>query len=123
MAIIRHKDYAHGFTVINNDIINDTTLSGTARFVLIYMLQCKDDWKFSLESIVKHTGIKITRIRTAMSELQNAGYVRKTTIKNFKGRFIIHNWDISDQPIFQTNIIKEQKEKPFEIDESLLPFI
>ena len=100
MAIIRQKREQH-FSVISNDVLNDKRLSFKARGLLVYMLSMKDDWKFYTAELVEHSekdGIK--SIRSALNEIEAAGYLQRIQSRGKHGHFKEQDWKLFDTPTF-----------------------
>lgn len=73
------------FTVISNYFLEDSSLSGTAKGVLAYILSCdrkKKDWILYKQEIIKHFSDGKDSISTALKNLQDRGYLEITSVKN-----------------------------------------
>ena len=115
MAIIRQKRKDR-FLVVDNKIIEDKRLSFKARGLLIYMLSKPDDWKFWTSELVKRSAKDgISSIRTALKELEAAGYLTRKRERSSKGTFTSQDWILTDKPAFQPQV-----EKPH-VDNRTLP--
>lgn len=125
MAIIRQKRKDR-FLVVDNKIIEDKRLSFKARGLLIYMLSKPDDWKFWTSELVKRSAKDgISSIRTALKELEAAGYLTRKRERSSKGTFTSQDWILTDKPAFQPQVEKPhvdnpQVEKPH-VDNRTLP--
>ena len=125
MAIIRQKRKDR-FLVVDNKIIEDKRLSFKARGLLIYMLSKPDDWKFWTSELVKRSAKDgISSIRTALKELEAAGYLIRKRERSSKGTFTSQDWILTDKPAFQPQVEKPhvdnpQVEKPH-VDNRTLP--
>lgn len=74
------------FTVVDQSMLNDERLSYRARGVLVWLLDKPDDWSVRSNSIAGNGLEGRDAIRTALSELEAAGYLvreRKQTDKGF----------------------------------------
>lgn len=97
--IIRRSKRKQNFSVIDNEIINNNTLSGLARAILIYILSKPDDWN------VKKTDIKknflkdsLNAISKSLKELRDAGYAElKALSKN--GKLTGQEYIFTDSPV------------------------
>lgn len=100
MAIIRQKREKH-FSIVSNEILSDKRLSFKARGLLVYMLSMKDDWKFYVNELEKHSQ-KDGResIQNALAELEKAGYLQRIQKRQKNGRFGSQDWLLVDTPIF-----------------------
>lgn len=112
MAIIRQKRKDR-FLVVDNKIIEDKRLSFKARGLLIYMLSKPDDWKFWTSELVKRSAKDgISSIRTALKELEAAGYLIRKRERSSKGTFTSQDWILTDKPTFQPQVEKPHVDKP-----------
>lgn len=117
MPIRRQKRDKH-FSIVSNDILDDSRMSFKARGLLTYMLSKPDDWEFYTKELVTHSQKDgISSIQSALSEMELAGYLKRIKKRGEKGKFSSQDWLISDKPEFspQTgfpHVDKPQLEKP-----------
>lgn len=99
MAFLR-KEHKENYTCISNDVFrSDLTLK--ARGMLCTMLSLPDDWEFSengLQAILKDGQ---TSIRSAIKELESAGFLSRTRERDESGRMGRCVWIVSDYPRFE----------------------
>ena len=81
MAILRRVQKSQ-YTVIDQSIFKDKTLSNKALGMLCRMLSLPDEWEFSVEGLSKLSSDGISAVRSALSELEKAGYFRRQQIRN-----------------------------------------
>lgn len=112
MAIIRQKREQH-FSIVSNDVLNDERLSFKARGLLVYMLSMKDDWKFYVKELAKHSQ-KDGRdsIQSALRELEAAGYLQRIQARQENGRFGEQDWLLTDTPALSPQTGKPLTVKP-----------
>jgi hypothetical protein len=65
------------FTVVDSRTINDRTLSLRARGLLVWLLDKPDGWRVNSQDISKHCPEGREAIRTAIAELEQAGYLTR----------------------------------------------
>ena len=107
MAIIRQKRKER-FSIVDNKVIEDERLSFKARGLLIYMLSKPDDWKFYTEELAKRSNKDgISAIKTALNEIEDAGYLTRKQGHKKNGQFTSQDWILTDT---STNL--PQVEKP-----------
>ena len=107
MAIIRQKRKER-FSIVDNKVIEDERLSFKARGLLIYMLSKPDDWKFYTEELAKRSNKDgISAIKTALNEIEDAGYLTRKQGHKKNGQFTIQDWILTD-----TSTNSPQVEKP-----------
>lgn len=76
------------FTTIHRDTINDDQLSFRARGVLVWLLDKPDDWSCSSEQIARSGGEGRDAIRSALAELESAGYLQRARVRGPSGRWV-----------------------------------
>ena len=99
MAFLR-KEHKENYTCISNDVFR-SDLSLKARGMLCTMLSLPDDWEFSengLQAILKDGQ---TSIRSAIKELEGAGFLSRTRERDESGRMGRCVWIVSDYPRFE----------------------
>lgn len=109
MAVCRvekSKDY----TVRSNFHLKDKSITLKAKGLLSQMLSLPENWNCTLEGLAQINKEKIDAIRTAIRELEAAGYIHRTRERDEKGRLGDTVYVIYDHPQPQV------KEEP-EVDE------
>ena len=99
MAFLR-KEHKENYTCISNDVFR-SDLSLKARGMLCTMLSLPDDWEFSengLQAILKDGQ---TSIRSAIKELEGAGFLSRTRERDERGKMGRCIWTVSDYPRFE----------------------
>lgn len=99
MAFLR-KEHKENYTCISNDVFR-SDLSLKARGMLCTMLSLPDDWEFSengLQAILKDGQ---TSVRSAIKELETAGFLSRTRERDESGRMGRCIWTVSDYPRFE----------------------
>jgi hypothetical protein len=66
------------YTAVNNDFVQDKSLSWEARGLLLYILSKPDDWDIYLEELVKNSPNTKSATERAFKELVKAGYIYQT---------------------------------------------
>jgi len=75
------------FTMINNELINDPTISAKSKSVLIYLLSKPLEWNANIKDISNHFTDGIDAIKSSLVELDKAYYLTRTRIRTDEGRF------------------------------------
>lgn len=94
------KEHKENYTCISNDVFK-SDLSLKARGMLCTMLSLPDDWEFSengLQAILKDGQ---TSIRSAIKELEAAGFLSRTRERDESGRMGRCIWIVCDYPRFE----------------------
>ena len=76
MAVLR-KEKKGNFTIIDNAVFRDYTLSMKAKGLLCQMLSLPDEWEWSVEGLTKLSTDGKSAITSALDELKRAGYFRR----------------------------------------------
>lgn len=86
------------FTVVADAAINDECLTFRARGILTYVLSKPDNWSTRAEAIAQCTpGEGRDAVRTALRELEQAGYLVRTRVQGPDGRWSTHT-EIHETP-------------------------
>ena len=99
MTFLR-KEHKENYTCVSNDVFR-SDLSLKARGMLCTMLSLPDDWEFSengLQAILKDGQ---TSIRSAVKELESAGFLSRTRERDESGRMGKCVWIVCDYPRFE----------------------
>ena len=86
------------WTVIRNEVIGDDRLSFKATGVLVYILSKPDHWQTSTAHLATVKKEGLDAIRTAMTELERAGYVKRRRYQDTLGRWK-YDIDVFDSPV------------------------
>ena len=86
MAVMRiHKN--KNYTVISNIHLRDKRLSLKAKGLLTLMLSLPEDWDYSVEGLSSICKENRTAIQSALKELEECHYLKRTRERNEKGQF------------------------------------
>ena len=98
--IIRGPRPEGHFTILKNFVLRDETLSFRARGILACVLSRPDDWRTTSDMLARQSGGKEGRdaIRTALKELEKAGYLRRYKVNDSKTGQITTVTYIFDEP-------------------------
>ena len=94
MAKLKNK--TQGFTVVNNSILRDKTLSIKERGLLITLLSLPNNWEFSVYGLTKILPDGKDAISATLKKLEAAGYLKRIQAKNENGQFNGYDWEITD---------------------------
>lgn len=90
---------------MSNYVFKDKSLSLKAKGLLCLMLSLPDEWDYSIKGLASLSSDGETSVRTAIIELQKAGYVKREQVRE-NGKIIDWNYDIYEKP--QTDSETEQ---------------
>ncbi len=99
MALLR-KEHKENYTCISNYVFR-SGLSLKARGMLCTMLSLPDDWEFSENGLQAILADGQTSIRSAIKELEGAGFLSRTRERDESGRMGKCVWIVCDYPRFE----------------------
>ena len=108
MAVIR-VNKTTDYTVISNMHFKEKEMSLKAKGLLSMMLSLPDDWDYSIAGLVVLSKDGKESVMSALSELEEFGYLRRTRLTDTKGRFAGYDYDIYEKPISD----KPKLDKPY----------
>jgi len=86
-VIVRGPRPEQSFTVIQNRIIEDRTLSYKARGLLVFILSKPDHWRTNITHLAGQSPEGYYSVQTGMRELEAAGYITRTKKQNGAGQW------------------------------------
>lgn len=86
-----------GFTIIDNDIINDPRMHLKALGLFAYMWSKPDDWQFYISEIATHFKDGESAVSSAMKELMELGYLKRTQNRK-DGKFSTYDYVLQEIP-------------------------
>jgi hypothetical protein len=98
MAVFRvekSKDY----TVMSNYHLRDSALSLKAKGLLSQMLSLPEGWDYTLSGLAQINREGVAAIRTAVEELEEAGYIVRRQTTGEDGKFSSNEYVIHEQPV------------------------
>ena len=97
MAVFRIEK-TRDYTVMSNHHLRDTELSLKAKGLLSQMLSLPDDWDYTLAGLSHINKESIDAIRTAIWELERAGYIIRQQGRDAKGKMTAIEYTIFEKP-------------------------
>ena len=97
MAIFR-VERNKGYTVMSNHHLRNKELSLKAKGLLSQMLSLPEDWDYTLAGLSLINRESIDAIRTAVWELEKAGYITRRQGRDDKGKMTAIEYTIYEQP-------------------------
>lgn len=108
MSIIRSPRPESGFLLVSHTVVRDRRLTLRARGLLALLLSFPDNWKTSSEHLVRIVPEGRDAVRTALAELEGAGYLRRERRQDEAGRWRTETY-VYDLP--QPNVDKSEPEQ------------
>lgn len=102
MSVIKVK-LQENFVVLSIHPLEDETLSFKAKGLWAYCMSRPKDWQFHVSHLAKVSKDGIDGVYSALKELINAGYCRRTQ-KNENGKFGKYDYEISFQAEFKKSL-------------------
>ena len=87
------------YTILPNAFLLDDTISDKARGTLARLLCRPDNWSLNINHLVKTGKGGQTAVRSAIKELENAGYIQKEVTRHENGRIIGVEYLIHESPV------------------------
>ena len=84
MAVFR-VERTQNYTVMSNHHLRDKGLSLKSKGLLSQMLSLPEDWDYTLAGLAKINAEGRDAIRAAVQELERAGYIRRSRVRDGKG--------------------------------------
>lgn len=111
MAVLR-KEKKGNFTVIDNAIFKDRTLSLKAKGLLCTMLSLPDGWNYTIAGLVTLSSDGESAVRSTLRELEEAGYFRREQVRE-NGKIVDTEYVISetkncDFPLVENPLVENQ---------------
>ena len=97
MAVFR-VERTTGYTVMSNHHLRNKELSLKAKGLLSQMLSLPEDWDYTLAGLSYINRESIDAIRTAVWELEKAGYITRRQGRDEKGKMTAIEYTIYEQP-------------------------
>lgn len=117
MAILRIEK-RNSYTVIDNSVFRDASLSNKALGMLCRMLSLPDGWEFSVRGLATLSNDCVDGVMSQLNELEEHGYLRRKQLRDkgkFKGfEYIVSEAKMDDQPHTEKPYtVKPDTEKPY----------
>jgi hypothetical protein len=100
-VIIRTPHPTKNFTIVQNEIVRNPSLSFKARGLLIYLLSMPADWSSSSTNLARMAPDGRESIRTGMRELHDAGFMVTTKRQTESGHWVTET-HVYDTPQLST---------------------
>jgi len=97
MAVFR-VERNKGYTVMSNHHLRNKDLTLKAKGLLSQMLSLPEDWDYTLAGLSRINRESIDAIRTAVWELEKAGYITRRQGRDEKGKMTAIEYTIYEQP-------------------------
>ncbi len=110
MAAVFRVVKQNNFTVMSNHHLKNHDLSLKAKGLLSQMLSLPDNWDYSLKGLAKINKESIDAIRTAVWELEKAGYIVRSRGHGEHGKFSGIEYTIYETPQFESEKSDNQQQ-------------
>lgn len=97
MAVFRIEKN-DGYTVMSNHHLRNNDLSLKAKGLLSQMLSLPENWDYTLSGLSVINRESKDAIRSAINELEQAGYIRRHQTVDARGKFSVNEYIIYEQP-------------------------
>lgn len=112
MAVFR-VERTRDYTVMSNHHLRDKNLSLKAKGLLSQMLSLPEDWDYTLAGLSHINRESKDAIRSAVNELEKAGYVQRRQTTDASGKFSTNEYIIHECPVLpEPSLEKPSSENP-----------
>ena len=102
-----------GYTVMSNYHLRDKSLSLKAKGLLSQILSLPEDWDYTLSGLCYINRERKDAIRSAVNELERAGYIERHQTTDESGKFSSNEYIIHEQPVsLPPSLDKPSSENP-----------
>jgi len=98
LKMIVKRKLQKDFTVVSNEIMRHK-LSLKAIGLYLYIINKPDNWDFSISGTATQVQDGHESIRTAIIELEEKGFLKRTRVRKSDGRYGDGIWEIYDKPL------------------------
>jgi hypothetical protein len=110
MSVFRvHK--TENYSIIANFHFKEKGLSLKAKGLLSLMLSLPDTWQYSISGLTKLSKDGKDSVMSALAELEDFGYLKRTRLTNSKGQFSGVQYDIFEEPQPKEPVADNQNEE------------
>ena len=99
MSKITRQKRKDNFTVVNNDILQNSKLSWAAKGMLVYLLHLPDNWQINVADLSNRSRNGRDGTAGIIKELMTEGYISRVKIKNEKSQFKGYDYTVNDEPV------------------------
>jgi len=90
------------YTIVDNTVLEDPRLSFKAKGLLAYILSKPDHWRTNRDHLASVGKDGVAAVRSAMTELEKAGYVVRRRVRGTSGQWdwhtIVHEVPVTKDP-------------------------
>lgn len=113
MAVFRVKKNAN-YTVMSNHHLRNKELSLKAKGLLSQMLSLPENWDYTLRGLAAINKESVDAIRSAIRELEQAGYISRKQTRDSKGRMSLSEYTIYEIPHIEPMSDKSAAHEPIQ---------
>lgn len=110
MAVFR-VERTRDYTVMSNCHLRDKRLSLKAKGLLSQMLSLPEDWDYTLSGLSSINRESKDAIRSAVNELERAGYIRRRQTTDAQGKFSGNEYIIYERPADEGDAEREPQKQ------------
>lgn len=99
MSKITRQKRKDNFTVVNNDILQNSKLSWATKGMLVYLLHLPDNWQINVADLSNRSRNGRDGTACIIKELMTEGYISRVKIKNEKSQFKGYDYTVTDEPV------------------------
>ena len=91
------------FVILQKTVLQDENLSWKAKGLHCYLMQLPSDWQINVADLSNRSKDGRDATASALSELQKAGYIKRTKINDEGGKFAGYDYEVHEVKTSTTN--------------------
>jgi len=99
------------YVMISKEPLHNSVLSFKAKGLLTYLLSLPEDWQVNIAHLTKVSSDGKSSVRSAIEELEKAGYIEKRQAKSENGRFQKIEYFVYENPQLKQSEAMSENQK------------
>jgi uncharacterized phage protein (TIGR02220 family) len=104
MSKITRQKRKDNYTVVNNSILQNPTLSWAAKGMLVYLLHLPDNWQINVADLSNRSKNGRDGTATIIKELMDEGYLTRQKMLTDQKRFAGYDYTVNDESVYGNTV-------------------